>query len=295
MHLRSIEFQMPNRAEAVDFLVAPWGMTEVATRDATTWLRGTAAQHYSVAITEGPERALLSATLTGSHEDVGAVYERVRAAGLRHSEWIEHFDEPGQGSGFYVCGLEGEPYRFVVEREPAPAALPIDRGCPIRIAHVVFNTSDREAATRVLTDVFGFQLSDRTAYMSFLRCDELHHVIAYADTKRPTLNHVAFEMQDTDAVLRGMGRLKDAGWGTVWGPGRHGPGDNVFAYFVGPFGACIEYTAEIQRVDESYVTGTPEKWAFPAGRNDQWGIFSRDMDAMAASGTTFPYHPLNVR
>ncbi|MDR5825938.1 VOC family protein [Caballeronia sp. LZ043] len=294
MHLRSVEFQMPDRAEAVNFLVAPWGMTEVASQGPTTWLRGTAGQHYSVAITEGAERALLSATLTGTREEVEAVYERVRAAGLRHSEWIECFDEPGQSSGFHVAGLEGEPYRFVVEGDRAPDALPADRGCPIRIAHVVFNTSDREASTRVLTDVFGFRLSDRTAYMSFLRCDELHHVIAYADTKRPTLNHVAFEMQDTDAVLRGMGRLKDAGWGTVWGPGRHGPGDNVFAYFVGPFGACIEYTAEIQRVDEDYVTGTPDKWAFPTGRNDQWGIFSRDMDAMAASGATFPYHPLRA-
>lgn len=295
MHLRSIEFQMPDRGAAVDFLTEPWGMTEVATRGSTTWLRCSAAQHYSVAITEGPERALLSATLTGSREELDGVYRRVREAGLRHSEWIDRFDEPGQGSGFYVSGLEGEPYRFVVETEPVPAALPTDRAHPLRIAHVVFNTSDREAASRVLTEVFGFRLSDRTGFMSFLRCDELHHVIAYADSKQPTLNHVAFEMQDTDAVLRGMGRLKDAGWGTVWGPGRHGPGDNVFAYFVGPFGACIEYTAEIQRVDDSYVTGTPEFWKFPNGRNDQWGIFSRDMEAMSASSATFPFQPLTAR
>lgn len=294
MHLRSIEFQMPDRAQAVAFLTHPWGMTEVATRGATTWLRGTAAQHYSVAISEGAERALLSATITGSREEIDAVYRRVQAAGLRHSAWIDRFDEPGASAGFHVLGLEGEPYRFVVEAEAAPAALPADRMHPIRLAHVVFNTQDREAAVRTMTEVFGFKLSDRTGYMSFLRCDELHHVIAYADSKRATLNHVAFEMQDTDAVMRGMGRLKDAGWGTVWGPGRHGPGDNVFAYFVGPFGACIEYTAEIQRVDDSYVTGTPECWKFPNGRNDQWGIFSRDMDAMAASGATFPFHPLTA-
>jgi catechol 2,3-dioxygenase len=156
----------------------------------------------------------------------------------------------------------------------------------------VFNTRDRAAAERMLTQVFGFRLSDATGYMSFLRCDDLHHVIAYADSKQPALHHIAFEMKDTDAVMRGMGRLKDAGSGTVWGPGRHGPGDNVFAYFVGPFGACIEYTAEIQRVDDSYVTGTPDNWKFPEGRNDQWGIFARDMEAMAASGGCFPYRPV---
>src|SRR5689334_5920326 len=83
----------------------------------------------------------------------------------------------------------------------------------------------REAATRVLTETFGFRLSDRTRVMNFLRCDDLHHVVAYADSKQATLNHIAFEMQDTDSVMRGMGRLKDAGYASVWGPGRHGPGN----------------------------------------------------------------------
>lgn len=295
MHLRSIELQMPDRAAAVEFLKEPWGMLEVGTNGATTFLRGTGPHHYGLAITEGPARALLSATLVGSRTEVEGVYHRVREAGLRHGPWVTEFDEPGRGAGFYAVGPEGEPFRFVVEADPAPEALPADKTRPIRIAHVVFNTLDRAAACRVLTDVFGFKLSDSTRFMSFLRCDELHHVVAYADSRQATLNHIAFEMKDTDAVLRGMGRLKDAGCGTVWGPGRHGPGDNVFAYFVGPFGACIEYTAEIQRVDDSYVTGTPESWQFPNGRSDQWGIFSRDAEALAASGETFPYCPVTAR
>jgi catechol 2,3-dioxygenase len=157
---------------------------------------------------------------------------------------------------------------------------------------VVFNTKNREAASRVLTDTLGFKLSDRTRVMNFLRCDDLHHVVAYADSKQATLNHIAFEMRDSDAVLRGMGRLKDAGYPSVWGPGRHGPGNNVFSYFVSPFGACIEYTAEIQRVDDSYKTGTPESWQWPPGRTDHWGIASRDNEKLAASGNSFPYRPL---
>ena len=292
MHLRSVELQMPDRAEAVAFLKEPWGMTEVGQVGATTFLRGTGAQHYAIAVNEGPTRALQSATLVGTGAEVEAIYERVCKAGLKHSSWVKAFDEPGAGAGFHVAGPEGEPYRFIVETEPAPEALATDSTQPIRLAHVVFNTRDRDVAVRFLVDVFGFRLSDRTGYMSFVRCDDLHHVIAYADAKQATLNHIAFEMKDTDAVLRGMGRLKDAGRATVWGPGRHGPGNNVFAYFVGPFGACIEYTAEIQRVDEGYVTGEPEFWTFPKGRTDQWGISSRDMQALVDSSDTFPYRPV---
>jgi catechol 2,3-dioxygenase len=78
----------------------------------------------------------------------------------------------------------------------------------------------------------------------------------------------------------------------VWGPGRHGPGNNTFSYFVAPFGACIEYTAEVQRVDDSYRTGTPESWQWPPGRTDHWGIASRDDAKLAASSAAFPYRQL---
>jgi 2,3-dihydroxy-p-cumate/2,3-dihydroxybenzoate 3,4-dioxygenase len=292
MHLRSVELQMPDRKAAVDFLNGPWGLVEVGTRGDTTYLRSTAPLHYAVAVTEGPGHAVVSATIIGSRAEIEAVWERVKKAGLGHGPWIDRFDEPGGGSGFYVAGPEGEPYRFLVERDPAPVELPTDGARPIRVAHVVFNTKDREAATRVLTGTFGFKLSDQTRIMNFLRCDDLHHVIAYADSKQATLNHIAFEMKDTDSVMRGMGRLKDTGHASVWGPGRHGPGNNVFAYFVSPFGACLEYTAEIQRVDDSYPTGTPESWKWPPNRTDHWGIAGRDDAKLAASGDTFPYRKL---
>jgi len=66
--------------------------------------------------------------------------------------------------------------------------------------------------------------------------------------------------------------LKDQGLPPQWGPGRHGPGDNAFNYFVDPFGIVIEYTAEIEQIDDTYQAGRPEDWTWPLGRNDQWGI-----------------------
>src|SRR5205807_2311232 len=83
----------------------------------------------------------------------------------------------------------------------------------------------------------------RTRHMSFVRCNRVHHCIAYARGGFASLNHIAFEMADIDGVMRGIGRMRDAGFPPVWGPGRHGPGNNVFGYFVGPHGGVIEYTA----------------------------------------------------
>ena len=44
-----------------------------------------------------------------------------------------------------------------------------------------------------------------------------------------------------------------------WGVGRHGPGNNVFAYFIGPVGIVVEYTAEVLQVDDSYVLRGPSE------------------------------------
>lgn len=279
---------MPGAAAAVEFLKEPWGLIPAGARGATTWLRATANHPYVVAVTEAPAAALGSATFSGSAAEVEALFARTEASGLAHSDWIDEFDEPGRGAGFHATGPEGEPYRFVAERERT-AALAAEPHRPLQVSHVVFNTLDREAGTRALVDAFGFRLSDRTRVMNFLRCDDTHHAVAYADAKNASLNHIAFEMPDLESVMRGIGRLMDAGHQPVWGPGRHGPGNNVFAYFVAPFGACVEYTAEVQRVDDSYRTGGPDDWKWPPNRTDHWGIAKRDNARLAASGSAFPF------
>src|SRR3970040_3187823 len=126
MHLRSVELQLPDRAAAVEFLKGIWGLIDAGTRGDTIYLRGTGPLHYAIAVAEGPTRAVVSVTITGTRKDVEAPWDRVRKAGLKHSPWIDAFDEPGRGAGFSVAGPEGEPYRFIVERDPAPGALPAD-------------------------------------------------------------------------------------------------------------------------------------------------------------------------
>ncbi len=291
MHLRSIELEMPNSAAAAAFFRSPWGLLDAGTRNGTTYLRGTEAHAYIVAVKDAATSAFASATFSGTKAEVEALYAAVKKAGLPHGGWVEEFDEPGRGAGFYVTGPEGEPYRFVAEKD-ATVKLPSQPQHPLQLAHVVFNSRDREAGTRTLTDVFGFKLSDRTRVMNFLRCDDLHHAVAYADAKQLSLNHIAFEMPDLDSMMRGIGRVMDAGIETVWGPGRHGPGNNAFAYFIAPFGACVEYTSEIQRVDDSYRTGQPDDWQWPPGRTDHWGIGKRDNARLAASGDAFPFRSI---
>jgi hypothetical protein len=68
----------------------------------------------------------------------------------------------------------------------------------------------------------------------------------------------------------------------------------VFAYFVTPFGAIVEYTSEVQRIGEDYKVGGPEDWKWPPNRADHWGVSTRDSVAMSDAEKNFRFRPLQI-
>ena len=288
MRLRSVELEVPDRDSAVRFLLDVWGLLDAGERSGTSYLRGTEDLPYVVSVTRASAPAVAAVTFSGTKPEVLRIRKRAAAAGAPLGP-MRDFDEPGGGTGFLVQGPEGHVFRFLAEKKRTKK-LRSDRDRPMQVTHVVLNAQDREACTRFAVDVLGFKLSDRTGFMNFVRCDRVHHAIAYAQADNSLLNHIAFEMTDIDAVMRGLGRLKDAGFETFWGPGRHGPGNNVFAYFVAPFGAAVEYTTEVQRIGPSYKVGGPQDWKWPPKRNDHWGISARKHP----EGSEFRFRPLAV-
>jgi catechol 2,3-dioxygenase len=191
----------------------------------------------------------------------GGVVERTGAA----------FD-PAGGQVVVIRDPDGRRIEIVHGDAQRANDVPVPQDRPIRLAHAVLNSHAVEKTREFFEQALGFVLADRTRIMAFMNCDNDHHSIALGDTDNDALNHVAFLMPTLDAVMRGGGRLKDKGLPPQWGPGRHGPGDNAFNYFVDPFGIVIEYTAEVEQIDATYRVGRPEDWTWPPGRIDQWGI-----------------------
>jgi len=270
VRLRSVELEIPDLGRAAEFLEGVWGLVPAGSAGATRFWRGTGEHPYVLSLTGAPAPAVAAITFSGSQEEISSVGKVDRS-----------FDVPGGGKGFEVRGPEAQTYRFITEtRVPE---TPDDADKPIQITHAVLNSTDVEACERFAVAKLGFKVSDRTAHMRFVRCNRKHHALAYAKSDLASLNHIAFEMRDVDAVMRGIGRLRDAGFDCVWGPGRHGPGNNVFGYFVAPWGGIVEYTAEVSEVGDDYRVGSPEDWKWPPGRIDHWGVSKKDLARTAAA------------
>ena len=257
MRLRSVELEIPDVAPAAEFLEQVWGLLPAGSSGATRFFRGTGDHPHILSLTKAASPSVKAITFSAPE-----IPKADRT-----------FDLPGGGRGYEVRGPENQVYRFIAE---STVELRKDKDKPIQLTHVVLSSIDVEACERFAVETLGFKVSDRTAHMRFVRCNRKHHALAYAKSDLASLNHIAFEMPSLDAVMRGIARLREAGYESVWGPGRHGPGNNVFGYFIAPYGGVVEYTAEVSEVGDDYKVGTPEDWKWPPGRIDHWGMSKKD-------------------
>jgi catechol-2,3-dioxygenase len=66
---------------------------------------------------------------------------------------------------------------------------------------------------------------------------------------KPELSHYAYARPDPNALGRVADRLRALrGRNCIWGPSRHGPGNNEFLYFHDEDGAMIECCAELAQM-----------------------------------------------
>ena len=270
--VRSVELVVSNLDEAARFYETVWSLAPVVASNEARYFRGTGAYHHVLGLHGGTQPAVVRIAFdVADRAGVDALHEKISAAGAKPGKPAK-LTAAGGGYGFACRDPDGRNLAFVTDcADHADTADVPDR--PRKIVHVNLNTVDFEGTLKFFTQALGFRVVDDNAPLWFLHCDNSDHCsIVLCKLNLPTLNHIAFEMPEFDSVMRGMGRMKDNGYPIEWGPGRHGPGNNVFAYFCGPDEVPLEYAAEVLQIDDSYQPRPSDYWKFRPGRSDQWGI-----------------------
>jgi len=270
--IRAVTIGVKNLENSVDFYTNVWGLEVVHRKNSSIWLRAAGIDHHVLVLEETRKLGLISITWgVKDQQSLFSFYERLSKVGVFTEEPPRKLGSPGAGWGFAFHDPEGRVHKVVSDREDHIEIL-TNTTLPKCIAHVVVNSKEMNTMTQFLEEIIGFKLSDSTHKMRFFRCNENHHSLAIADFNSVSLNHIAFEMNSWNDLMFGVGRVKLSGYKLHWGIGRHGPGDNVFSYFLDPDGYVVEYTAEVQQIiDPNHIAGTPEKWVRSPERMDQWG------------------------
>lgn len=278
-HLRHIDLAVPDLNAEVAFYTGQWGLTEVITDSGLSFLAAEGSpEHHVVRLRAAAEKRVdLIAFGAATPADVDTLALRLARDGVRLISEPGAVATPGGGYGFRFFDNEGRTVEV-----SADVALRAHRGIeegesvPVRLSHVVVNSADPEATVAFYERHLAFALSDVLTHprmgnmMWFLRCNDWHHSFAVARGPHPSLHHASFELRGIDEYMRGTGKLLRAGVEKIWGPGRHMAGNNTFSYFLDPHGNTVEYTTELEILDED--TWHPHLYDFTQPEvSDQWG------------------------
>lgn len=128
---------------------------------------------------------------------------------------------------------------------------------PRSLSHVVYFVPDAAKAEAFYTRL-GFVTTDRfTSTGPFMRPEGTldHHTLFMIQTPpfMKGCEHFTFHMGGPTEVLLAGTRFVEKGYQSYWGPGRHKFGSNWFWYFNSPLGCHVEYDADMDLHDRSWV------------------------------------------
>lgn len=174
--------------------------------------------------------------------------------------------------GFELTDPDGNRVRFHDVISRAGEALGDGARRPLRYQHATFATADLAAMIDFYVGTVGFRLSDLMGEeFGWFRSSADHHTLAAVESGGRGLDHFSFDVAGWDDLKVWCDRLAAQGVDVTWGPGRHGPGNNLFIMFDDPAGNHVELSAEMEQFHDEQADHPTRHWR-PVPRSiNLWG------------------------
>ncbi len=219
-------------------------------------------------LTSGPARRLLfsageAKTLVSAgfavrdREALEGLRARAEEKGLGPKDTTALFFAPG---AFEVRDPDSNAIVFGLAKEgeqPQPGRI---RG-PLQ--HLTLASRDLAAIENFYAAGLGFGVSDRVVngegkvMTVFMRGNHEHHNLACFFQDRQGIDHHSYEAGEWDTIRDWADQLATKNIPLMWGPGRHGPGNNLFLFILDPDDNWIEISAELEIVHDRPVKTWP--------------------------------------
>jgi len=271
--LNHIRLDSDNARGLADFYCATLGFAATALADGSLLLEAPARR---LVIGSGaPGTQPYSAFRLGSAMQLAALRDRLAGSGVA----LLASPSPIFAEGaFAVRDPDGRLAVFGLARDDLKP-MPAEDGAsalPGRLQHVVVASAHLPEMMRFYEDVLGFVASDyvhetsgnREPTVAFYRCDPEHHSFAVFRGPRSGPDHHAYEANCWNDIRDWADHMASCGIKLWWGPGRHGPGNNLFFMIKDPQGYLIEISAELEIVPD---TVHKRSWPHEERTLNLWG------------------------
>jgi catechol 2,3-dioxygenase len=173
------------------------------------------------------------------------------------------------GSAFSVVDPDGRKIAFGVSGNGASPS----EGLPGRLQHFVCASTRLPEMQAFYRDRIGMIESDRvlendSVAACFLRSDPEHHSFAAFRAPESRPDHHCYETDGWMDIRDWADHMSRLGIKLWWGPGRHGPGNNLFFMIEDPDGYKVEFSAELERMPREMPYRT---WPHEERTLNLWG------------------------
>ena len=163
--------------------------------------------------------------------------------------------------------------RRVVFGLPRRVAGPAASGPPGRLQHFVCASARLPEMLAFYRDKLGARESDRVLEGEdiaavFLRSDPEHHSYATFRAPESRPDHHCYETSSWNDIRDWGDRMASLRIPLWWGPGRHGPGNNLFFMIEDPDGHKVEFSAELELMQQESAFRT---WPHEQRTLNLWG------------------------
>ncbi len=281
-HLVRAGFRVPDLARSAAHAVEVLGL-EVVTRTDAEIALGLPGQPPCLVLRASGSAEFDFMALHTTADNLAEVRRRLAASAVEVLPAVEL-----AGDALRVHAPNGIAVELGVGPAPTRNETPRAEGPVIgSLDHLSFSAEDPGAFRDFFVDLLGFRLSDSfLTERHWLRCNPNHHTVAVF-SGRDGLHHYAFETTD----IRGLAALGDLlaarDQNFIWGPGRHGLGQNIFTYHLDPAGSILEVTSDMLQID-SEEEWEAEVWEDALKSGVMWGPLPpagfRDLSIPAVRG-----------
>jgi hypothetical protein len=218
-----------------------------------------------------------------SVEAIGAELTRDREVTAGTDGALHSRDDYGYRIGFRLTARTPEPVEFPDSNTAWNAPRKNERAEIFsrkavrqeRIFHAVYwAPGDTERHAQFYLDRLGFKLTESIKGLGFFMrggaSHDHHNLFLNHDDRNFGFQHVAYEVQDFDEVLRCGTHMEEQGWQSHIGPGRHYFGSGWFWYFQNPAGGLAETGMDSDYIGEHWTPLNHE--TIPAAAARPWMI-----------------------
>ncbi len=248
--LAAVTMETPDLPRSVAHYSSVMGLAQTSVSAAEAYL-GVDRERHSLNLMRGSRPVCTKLSFQIAVDaDLAELSRQIEALGVR----TERVTDPEPSISSALRFLDPKGTIIQIHGSPGPSG---NRAAgtgiaPVKLGHIAFNVVDRDTLAKThgfYSEGLGFRVSDWISdFFVFMRCNPDHHTCNFLLGSGNKMHHLAFELRDWAHMQNAADLLAQRDIELIWGPGRHGPGHNIFLYYRDPDGNIIELFCELDRI-----------------------------------------------